>query len=121
MAAAHTILLDAGEHGTLKLVFKFGTLRKAETELGRTLTKSMAGGDMGFDEVSAVFWAALQPSLMISRDGSDNLIDIVGPVAATKAVMEGIAAVFGSMEPDASAAETKGEKAGNKAAAKKGD
>lgn len=114
MSAAHTVPLDAGEHGTLKLVFKFGTLRKAEAELGHSLAANMASGDIGFNVVSAVFWAALQPSMMITRDGSDDLIDAIGAVAVTKAVVEGIGAMFGKTNPDKA-----GDAAGEDKAAKK--
>ncbi|PKB19658.1 hypothetical protein B0I00_1898 [Novosphingobium kunmingense] len=114
MSAAHTVVLDAGDHGPLKLVFKFGTLRKAERELGRSLTSAMAEGNIGFDELSAIFWAALQPSLLITRDGSDDLIDAIGVVEVTRAVMEGVSAAFGKGEhdkaDDAAAGEAKAAK-----------
>lgn len=102
MASEYHHPLEAGGR-TLNLVFKFGTMRVAERELGRPLTSALASGDVGFDELSAIFWAALQPSLKITREASDDLVDEIGVEAVTKAVLVGVSRVFGK-DPGESAA-----------------
>lgn len=110
MSGPATVQLDAGNRGVLNLVFKFGTIRAAEQALGQPLTS--LGGTMGFDAISAIFWAVLQPSLRITQEGSDDLIDELGVEAVTAKIGEGLAAYFGTAETGAGAGEGKAAKKG---------
>lgn len=76
---------------TYNLAFKFGTMRVAETEIGR----SIADWGGGLDVLSAVFWAALQPAHKITREGSDNLVDHIGVEALSELIADGVKAYMG--------------------------
>lgn len=93
------------------LVFKFGTLRLAEKELGESVA-SVFGGDgekIGFDAVSAVFWASLQSKHMMAREAADDLIDKAGLQQVLAWVGEGVSAYFGADEPSATPASAEGK------------
>jgi hypothetical protein len=80
-----------------RLVFKFGTLRLAEKELGESIAAVFGGGGekVGFDAISAVFWAALQPGHRVTREKSDDMIDEAGLPKVMEVISEGISAYFG--------------------------
>ena len=121
MAGAVNVPLDAGDRGTLNLVFKFGTIGDAERELGAPLTTAMASGTLGFDALGAIFWAVLQPSLRITREGSNDLVDELGVEAITGAIVKGLGQYFGGGEAaEEGAAPGEATAPGEAGAAKKG-
>lgn len=75
---------------TFKLTFKFGTIRVFERELGVPLAEAFGGkagseddaaalaAKIPLDTWSALFWSALQPAHMMTREGADDLIDAAG-------------------------------------------
>lgn len=88
-----------GRH--LSLSFKFGTIRMVEAELGRPITEELMQGTMGLDMLSALFWAVLQPSLAITRAGSDDLIDEAGVETVSQWIAQGLVRYFGTdVAPD---------------------
>lgn len=105
---------------TYRLVFKFGTLRLAEKELGESIAAVFGGGGekVGFDALSAVFWAALQPGHRVTREKSDDLIDEAGLSAVMTVLTEGIGAYFGASAPADETAEADGEEGNAPAPAK---
>ncbi len=107
MSGPVTIQLEAGNRGVLNLVFKFGTIRQAEQALGKPLTG--LGGNMGFDAISAIFWAVLQPSLRITQEGSDDMIDELGIEKITAKIGEGLSSYFGKTETGEESAAKKGK------------
>lgn len=100
MGAAFVKTVNAGEHGDLRLVFDFSTMRRAEQELGQPLPSDLASGNIGFNMISAVFWAALQRDRMMTRDGTDELVTQLGVKEVTALVMEGMQRIFGVGETD---------------------
>jgi len=87
---------------TYTLVAKFGTARLAEKEIGTSIPKMMQDvGSIGFDAISCLFWAFLQPKHRISRDGSDDLVDRAGVNQVTEWVGSCLADYFGAGESDA--------------------
>jgi hypothetical protein len=94
--ASHKVIEIGGN--TYRLVFKFGTLRLAEKELGESIAAVFGSGGqkVGFDAISAVFWAALQPGHRVTREKSDDLIDDAGLAAVMAVITEGISAYFGA-------------------------
>ncbi len=116
--AVHKVLEIGG--ATYRLVFKFGTLRLAEKELGESIAAVFGGGGdkVGFDALSAVFWAALQPGHRVTREKSDDLIDEAGLPAVMAVLTEGISGYFGASAPvdePAEGAETEGNVPAKKA------
>lgn len=95
MSGAVTIPLEAGKHGTLQLVFKFGTMVKAEQELGKSLLQVMSEGEFGFDAMGAVFWAAMQPSHQLSRAAAEEMVDEIGIGPLTQALTDGVKQFLG--------------------------
>lgn len=114
MAAGYTVTREIGGMPRT-FVFKFGTMRRAEQELGRPLPADMAAGNIGFDAISAIFWAALQPSLAITRDGSDDLIEEMGVADATVLIMDGLGRVFGQDHDQGAAEADAGDTGGDSA------
>ncbi len=111
MSAAVQVPLEIG--GTVyRLTFKFGTMRTAERELGRPITSELAKGEIGFDMLSALFWAVLQPSHLMTREATDDLVDKAGVEPVAAAIAEGMARYFA---PDVA----EGAEAGNHPAGKK--
>ena len=75
MSGAVTKVVEIGGQN-YTLTAKFGTARLAEKELGIPIPKLMSDVEsIGFDAVSSLFWAFLQPKHMMTREGADNLID----------------------------------------------
>jgi hypothetical protein len=112
MGTPATVVAKIGER-SFNLVFKFGTIRAVEAELGRPITQELATGDIGLDMLSGLFWAVLQPSLAITREGSDDLIDEAGIEVVTQWMTEGLIRYFsGDVVAEAAL--------GNASAAKKG-
>lgn len=103
MSAAVTKVLEAGGQRH-ELVFKFGTLRMAEAELGKPIP-SISGENFGFDTISAVLWAVLQPRHKITREASDDLVDHYGLEVIAKTIMAGLADYMSPGEDGADAAE----------------
>lgn len=114
MATAVTIPVKVGER-SLNLVFKFGTIREAEAALGRPVTADLASGNIGFEMISALWWAVLQPSLMITREGADDLVDEAGVEAVTGWIAEGLTRYFGG-DVSADSGNAVSTKAGKKGA-----
>lgn len=104
--AAVQLPVTIGER-TLNLVFKFGTIRLAEQELGRPISAEMASGNAGLDLISALFWAVLQPSLKITREGSDDLVDEAGFEQVAAWIGTGISRYFGGGDEPAEAGNAK--------------
>lgn len=104
MSAAVQLPVTIGNTAA-NLVFKFGTLRQAEQELGRPITAELASGNVGMDVLSALFWAVLQPSLRITREASDDMVDEVGVEQVAAWIGEGLTRYFaGEHGADESAA-----------------
>ena len=88
MTSAVVKTVDIGGR-TYSLVAKFGTMRLAEPELGTTIPSMMQDvSTIGFDAISALFWAFLQPNHPMTRQSSDDLIDDHGYEAATVLIGE---------------------------------
>lgn len=87
-------------HGsTYTLTAKFGTARLAEKEIGMPIPRMMQDvSAVGFDAISCLFWAFLQPRHQMTRDGSDNLVDEAGVEKVTEWVGECLAEYFGAGE-----------------------
>lgn len=109
MSAAVTLPLEIGG-STYRLTFKFGTMRVAERELGRPITSELASGEIGLDMLSALFWAVLQPSHLMTRDASDDLIDVAGLQPVATAIADGLSRYFA---PDVPAEGDAAAEAGN--------
>lgn len=120
MSAAVSLPLEIGG-STYRLTFKFGTMRVAERELGRPITSELASGEIGLDMLSALFWAVLQPSHLMTRDASDDLIDVAGVQVVAAAIAEGLGRYFAPDVPsgDADQGEAGQGEAGNGAGRKK--
>lgn len=89
-----TMPVDIGGR-SLKLVFKFGTLRLAERELNQgSLLEVFGAGNFGMEATSAIFWAVLQPAHAMTREAADNLIDEAGFDQVLAWIREGMAAIF---------------------------
>ncbi|XUU60641.1 hypothetical protein ACRAQ6_13940 [Erythrobacter sp. HA6-11] len=103
MSGAVTKVLEIGST-TYRMVFKFGTLRMAEKELGENIASVFSGGGekVGFDVVNAVFWASLQPAHRVTREKADDLIDEAGLEAVMAQIAAGVAEYFGDDDADAS-------------------
>lgn len=84
---------------TYRLVFKFGTMRIAERELGNPITDELTSGSVSLDVLSCLFWAALQPGHRMTREASDDLIDSAGIEQVGKWIGEGVTAYFGVGKP----------------------
>ena len=80
------------------LIFKFGTMRLVEAELGQSMFDVMAAGEVGANALSAIFWAALQPKHRMVREASDDLIDAAGVVQIGAWIGEGLGQYFGEAE-----------------------
>lgn len=94
MASAVVKNVEIGDE-VYTLTAKFGTMRAAETELGTSIPKLMVDPEnVGFDAMSALFWAFLQPQHRMTREGSDALVDIVGFEQVTKWVGEALSQYF---------------------------
>lgn len=90
MAAAITLPVEiAGQ--TFQLVFKFGTIRAFERQLGQTMAEAFgarpgmtkaeqerAGQAITMDTWAALFWAVLQPHHPMTAEASDDLVDTAG-------------------------------------------
>lgn len=111
MSAAVIKQIEIGDQ-TFTLVAKFGTMRNAERELGMPITK--IGENMGFDALSALFWAFLQPKHRMTRDASDNLVDEFGIETLGTTIAEMLTGYFGT---DAGEEETPGKGKAAKAGA----
>lgn len=83
------------------LVFKFGTMRLAEAELGGKSVWDVFSEGFSAEAISAIFWAALQPGHQMIRTASDELIDTLGPKAALTEITAGLAAYFDAGSADA--------------------
>lgn len=114
-AVQKTVEIDGGAY---TLVAKFGTMRLAEKELGVSIP-SLVGNieNIGFDAISGLFWAFLQPKHRITRDAADNLIDEAGFNVIVDWVGACLSDYFGGgetadEEEAGNASKAKGKKAG---------
>jgi len=78
------------------LVAKFGTMVAAEREIGMPIPK--LADNMGFDAISALFWAFLQPKHRMTRDASNNLVDDFGIEKTGELVASMLTDYFGGSE-----------------------
>lgn len=111
MTGAVTIHAEIEGHNPYRLVFKFGTMRLAEKELGKPIGQVFQSGEVSFEALSAVFWAVLQPHHGMTREAADNLVDDAGVDAMAGWIGEGIERYFGVDVPAGAAEDSKPEKA----------
>jgi len=50
------------------LAFSFGSMRRAEKEIGQSIPNLMAQGGIGFDHGGTIFWAVLQRDHKLSME-----------------------------------------------------
>jgi hypothetical protein len=105
MSGAIVTPIEIGNE-TYTLTFKFGTMRIAEIEIGKPIV-SLTTSDFGFDVISSLFWAVLQPKHNMTRDASDNLVDVAGVASVGTWVSDGLAAYFKSDVVDGGNAKAK--------------
>lgn len=118
MSGAVTLPVEIGGQ-TYSLMFKFGSMRLAEQELGKPIGEVLNGGGLGLEAISALFWAALQPNHRMTREGADNLVDLAGVEAVARWISEGISRYFGKGDSPAPEEEGKpGKAAGERKSAK---
>ena len=128
MAAPVTLPVEIGGR-TFTLSFKFGTIRVFERELGVPLAEAFGGkadseddaaalaAKIPLDTWSALFWAALQPAHMMTREGADDLIDAAGLEKVVDWCSRGLAA-YQTENPALLDPESDAEQAGNAPAGK---
>jgi len=103
MTSAATKTVDIGG-SNYTLTAKFGTMRLAEGELSGTIPQIMGDvANIGFDVMSSLFWAFLQPKHRMTREGADNLVDIVGFEQVATWVGELLSQYFGKPEYEGNA------------------
>lgn len=102
MSGAVTLPIDIGGM-TYQTVFKFGTMRIAGAEMGKSVMKAFSNDEISEDEISAIWWAVLQPNHRITREGSDNLIDEAGFGDIAAHIAKGVAACYGGGDAEPAA------------------
>ena len=102
MSGAVTLPIDIGGM-TYQAVSKFGTMRIAGAEMGKSVMKAFSNDEISEDEISAIWWAVLQPNHRITREGSDDLIDTAGFSTIAALLAKGVAACYGGGDAEPAA------------------
>lgn len=86
--------LEIGER-TYTLAFSFGSIRRAEKEIGRPIPALMAEGGIGFEFVGIIFWSVLQRDHKVSLEKAESLVDGAGFGAVLNLLMQGLIEYLG--------------------------
>jgi hypothetical protein len=78
-------------------VINMAAMRAVESEMEKKSGEVLQGlGEISMEGISCLFWAGLQTSTKMTREGSDSLLDVYGFTAALELVQEGIVAYLGT-------------------------